>query len=303
MQFTVNGTRVFATTGGRELRPDLPLLVFVHGAALDRTTWQLQTRFFSHHGYSVLALDLPQHGGSEGKAPDSIEGYADWVADLIAATGYESAHVIGHSMGALIALETAARHPQAVKTLVLSGATSAMPVHPDLLAAAESGDHLAYELMTSWGHGRISHLGGHQTPGLWMVGSTMRPLGTGPGWGTGQRSPRLQQLRARRRSGQPGHVSDPAGHWLHRRDGATQIGPAAERRHHRCRRSCHRRRRPHHDDRGPGPIHRRHRRVPGPPGQLQRLILTVLLDSEEYLGVSGRHQPSKEPCQQPGVRL
>ena len=174
MQFTVNGTRVFATTGGRELRPDLPLLVFVHGAALDRTTWQLQTRFFSHHGYSVLALDLPQHGGSEGKAPDSIEGYADWVADLIAATGYESAHVIGHSMGALIALETAARHPQAVKTLVLSGATSAMPVHPDLLAAAESGDHLAYELMTSWGHGRISHLGGHQTAGLWMVGSTMR---------------------------------------------------------------------------------------------------------------------------------
>ena len=303
MQFTVNGTRVFATTGGRELRPDLPLLVFVHGAALDRTTWQLQTRFFSHHGYSVLALDLPQHGGSEGKAPDSIEGYADWVADLIAATGYESAHVIGHSMGALIALETAARHPQAVKTLVLSGATSAMPVHPDLLAAAESGDHLAYELMTSWGHGRISHLGGHQTPGLWMVGSTMRL------WERAQAGVLANDLHA---CNNYAHGVEAANQvmcptllvtGLHRRDGATQIGPAAERRHHRCRRSCHRRRRPHHDDRGPGPIHRRHRRVPGPPGQLQRLILTVLLDSEEYLGVSGRHQPSKEPCQQPGVRL
>ena len=49
-----------------------------------------------------------------------------------------------------------------------------MPVHPDLLAAADGGDHLAFELLTSWGHGRVAHLGGHKTPGLWMVGSTIR---------------------------------------------------------------------------------------------------------------------------------
>ena len=174
MELTVNGHTVLATTGGRPLDPGLPLLVFIHGSALDRTVWQLQTRYFSHHGYSVLAVDLPGHGGSAGEPPDSIEGYADWIGDLVIAAGYEAAHVVGHSMGSLIALETAARHPDRVETLVLTGAVAAMPVHPELIAAAEAGDHLAFELMTSWGHGRVSHLGGHQTPGLWMVGSTLR---------------------------------------------------------------------------------------------------------------------------------
>lgn len=176
MELRVNGSRVLATTGGREPNPDLPLLLFIHAAAFDRTAWQLQTRYFSHHGYSVLAVDLPQHGGSQGTAPDSIEGYADWVAELIAAAGYDAAHIVGHSMGALIALETAARHPGVVSTLILCGAASALPVNRELLAAAESGDHLAYELMTSWGLGRVSHRGGHPTPGLWMVGSTIRLL-------------------------------------------------------------------------------------------------------------------------------
>ena len=77
-------------------------------------------------------------------------------------------------MGGLIALDTAARHPTVATTLTMVGGATAIPVHPALLAAAESGDHIAYELMASWGHGRRSHLGGHQTPGVWMMGATIR---------------------------------------------------------------------------------------------------------------------------------
>lgn len=77
-------------------------------------------------------------------------------------------------MGGLIVLETAARHPTIATTLTMAGGAAAIPVHPALLAAAESGDHIAYDLMASWGHGRRSHLGGHQTPGLWMMGTTIR---------------------------------------------------------------------------------------------------------------------------------
>ena len=117
MDFSVDGQQVYATTGGRDLDPDLPLLVFIHGSGLDRTTWQLQTRYFAHHGYSVLGLDLPEHGRSGGSACDTIEGYADWVASAVAAAGYETAHVVGHSMGSLIGLEVAARHPDRVTTL------------------------------------------------------------------------------------------------------------------------------------------------------------------------------------------
>lgn len=174
MRLTVDGARVSATTGGRRPEPGRPLILFLHGAALDKTVWQLQTRYFAHHGFSVMAVDLPGHGGSGGSPASSIEDYADWVAALIEATGYGRAHLVGHSMGGLIALETAARHPAVATTLTMAGGAAAIPVHPALLAAAEAGEYVAYELMASWGHGRRSHLGGHQTPGLWMMGSTIR---------------------------------------------------------------------------------------------------------------------------------
>lgn len=174
MELTVDGARVSIASGGRRPHPDLPPVVFIHGAALDKTAWQLQTRYFSHHGYSVLAVDLPGHGRSDGSPLSSIEEYADWTAALIEAAGYERAHLVGHSMGALIALETAARHPAAAGTLTMAGGAAAMPVHPALMAAAESDRGLAYELMASWGHGRPAHLGGHQTPGIWMLGAAIR---------------------------------------------------------------------------------------------------------------------------------
>lgn len=174
MRLSVDGAGVSATTGGRHPDPGRPLILFVHGAALDKTVWQLQTRYFSHHGYSVMAVDLPGHGRSEGTPLPSIEAYADWVASLLGSAGYGSAHLVGHSMGGLIVLETASRHPGLVSTLTMAGPAAAIPVHPALLGAAEAGDHIAYELMASWGHGKRSHLGGHQTPGIWMTGSTIR---------------------------------------------------------------------------------------------------------------------------------
>lgn len=59
MEITVDSAAVSATTGGRSPDSSAPLLVMVHGAALDKTIWQLQTRFFSHRGFSVLALTCP----------------------------------------------------------------------------------------------------------------------------------------------------------------------------------------------------------------------------------------------------
>ena len=174
MEFTVDGASVSATTGGRPLDPRKPLILFVHGAGLDKSSWQLQTRYFSHHGFSVLAVDLPGHGGSAGTPLSSVEGYAGWVANLVEGAGYGRAHLVGHSMGGLIALEAAARHPAIASTLTMLGGAAAIPVHPALLAAAEAGEHIAYELLASWSHGRRSHFGGHQTPGIWMMGATIR---------------------------------------------------------------------------------------------------------------------------------
>jgi pimeloyl-ACP methyl ester carboxylesterase len=91
----------------------------------------------------------------------------------------DKAALVGHSMGALIALETAARAPARVWTLALLGAAPRMPVHPDLLKAAQSGAHEAIDLITSWGYGRRAHLGGAQAPGAWMLGAGTRLLERG----------------------------------------------------------------------------------------------------------------------------
>ena len=45
---------------GAEFDGGKPCFVFVHGAQHDHSVWLLQSRFLAHHGYSVLALDLPR---------------------------------------------------------------------------------------------------------------------------------------------------------------------------------------------------------------------------------------------------
>src|SRR5436853_5791065 len=114
MQFSlvVEGATVNAGTGGRAFDPHLPAVVFLHGASLDHTVWALLARWFAHRGCAVLAPDLPGHGRSQGEPLASIAALADWAAALIAAAGASQAALIGHSMGSLVALETAARHPK-----------------------------------------------------------------------------------------------------------------------------------------------------------------------------------------------
>jgi pimeloyl-ACP methyl ester carboxylesterase len=176
VELSVAGKQVQATTGGRPLDPGSPLLVFIHGAGMDRTLWQFQTRYFANHGWSVLAVDLPGHGGSDGPPPHSIAGYADWVAELIPAAGFASASIVGHSMGSFIGLHLAAAQPDQVDRLALLGTAATMPVHPELQAAAEANDPLAFDLITNWSLARGSQLGGHTSPGLWMTGASIRLL-------------------------------------------------------------------------------------------------------------------------------
>ena len=99
MELTVEGRAVFANTGGQDYSADEPALVFVHGGGNDHTYWGLQTRFFAHHGFSVLVPDLPGHGRSEGAAPESIEGYAYWLWAFVDAVGADKVALVGHSMG------------------------------------------------------------------------------------------------------------------------------------------------------------------------------------------------------------
>jgi pimeloyl-ACP methyl ester carboxylesterase len=167
---------IFASTGGQKFDPAHPTVVFLHGAGMDHTVWALQTRWFAHHGRNVLALDLPGHGRSAGPGLRGIEAMADVVGAAVAAVGAARVALVGHSMGALVALEAAARIGAPVYGLALVGASPLMPVHPDLLASAERGEHGAIDLMVTWAVGRAAQLGANDAPGLWLTGAALRLL-------------------------------------------------------------------------------------------------------------------------------
>ena len=69
MLLQVDGHGVYAATGGMPFDAARPTVIFLHGAGLDHTCWQLASRWFAWHGHSVLAVDLPGHGRSSGAPP------------------------------------------------------------------------------------------------------------------------------------------------------------------------------------------------------------------------------------------
>ena len=86
-------------------------VVLVHGWACSSADWAdvLPALRRSHH---VVAWDLPGHGGRPASGPAGVEAFADETAALVEGLGAARVQVVGHSMGAAVALELVRRHPQ-----------------------------------------------------------------------------------------------------------------------------------------------------------------------------------------------
>jgi pimeloyl-ACP methyl ester carboxylesterase len=177
MDLTVERVPVYAATGGQPFDAERPCVIFLHGAGCDHTSWTLPARYFAHHGWSVLAPDLPGHGRSGGSALAGIEAMVRWVEALMAAAGVAQAALIGHSMGGAIALEAAARLGARVTHLGLIGTAAAIPVGSVLLEAAKAAPEQAYDMMTGWCHSAGARTGSSPVPGLWMSGGTRAVFG------------------------------------------------------------------------------------------------------------------------------
>ena len=181
MEISVDGRTVFLAEQGRGFEPMRPSVLFIHGAGMDHSVWPLQARYFAYRGWNALTLDLPGHGRSAplsegGALLDSVPAMADWLFRLTEALGIRRAHLVGHSMGALVALEAASRDADEVAGIVLLGAAPAMPVHPALLEAAGRQAPLAPAMICDWGFGPTGHFGGHRSPGSWMLGHALKLL-------------------------------------------------------------------------------------------------------------------------------
>jgi 3-oxoadipate enol-lactonase len=104
-----------------------PLVVLVHAVGVDLTYWGDQIEMLQN-SYDVIAYDLPGHGGSA--KPAKGFGFADAVETLVKViTGADvgPAHIVGLSVGGMIAQNLALARPDLVRSLALIDTISTFP--------------------------------------------------------------------------------------------------------------------------------------------------------------------------------
>jgi pimeloyl-ACP methyl ester carboxylesterase len=118
--------------GDEVIHDDRPVLVMVHGAGGRSEVWRNQIYPLRDH-FNTLALDLPGHGNTGGQVKDHLEEYGVWLGELLKEIFEVPVHLMGHSMGGAVVQETALRHPQLVKALLLVGTGAKLRVSPMFL--------------------------------------------------------------------------------------------------------------------------------------------------------------------------
>ncbi|RCW76067.1 alpha/beta fold hydrolase [Pseudorhodoferax soli] len=173
MIVTVNGHDTYCYTGGKPFDAAKPTVAFVHGVLNDHSVWILQSRYLAHHGFNVLAVDLPGHCRSAGEAPSTVEQAADFVAALLDAAGVQRAALVGHSWGSLIALEAAARLGERITQLVLVGTAFPMKVSQALLDASQSDPEAAMKMVNVFSRSTLAAPPSALGPGTWVYGASL----------------------------------------------------------------------------------------------------------------------------------
>lgn len=115
-----DGTRIAWERSG-----DGPAVLLVHGIGSSRRTWDGIVPQLVSAGYGVVRLDL--RGFGESSSPEGAFGMDAFMGDLVSFVdfaGLETFHLVGHSLGGMIAQKYALAHPSRVHSLALASTTS-----------------------------------------------------------------------------------------------------------------------------------------------------------------------------------
>ncbi|MFS0577198.1 alpha/beta hydrolase [Sporosarcina sp. 179-K 3D1 HS] len=118
-----------------ELNPSSPWVTFIHGAGGSSSIWYKQIREFRKH-YNVLLVDLRGHGKSDRGLWEKGDTFADVsreVVEVLDEIGIERTHVIGMSLGTIVAQTIADHFPERIKSLILGGAIIRFDIRTKLL--------------------------------------------------------------------------------------------------------------------------------------------------------------------------
>ena len=165
MRVQLNGEEAYFSTGGRKHVEGRPFVIFLHGAGFSHLSFSQQTRAMAYDGYNIIAPDFPGHNLSSGAPLTSIINQAKWALELMSAVKCESAMVVGHSQGGLVALELARLAPERVAAIGFIATAAAIPVNDALIDLADKDHPAAVKAMVDWGHGRDAHMHENAWPG------------------------------------------------------------------------------------------------------------------------------------------
>lgn len=117
-----------------------PSLTALHGFTGNARSWGPFLDRLAQ-AYGVTALDLPGHGGST-----TIRANLGETADLVAAASPAQTALLGYSLGGRVALHLALAHPNALRALVLIGATPGIVDDAERATRADADRALAEEI-------------------------------------------------------------------------------------------------------------------------------------------------------------
>lgn len=118
-----------------ELEPESPWVIFIHGAGGSSSTWFKQIREFKKK-HNVLLIDLRGHGKSERGQWEKGDTFADIskeVIDVLDELHIEKSHIVGMSLGTIVAQTIADHYPERVKSLILGGAIIRFDIRTKIL--------------------------------------------------------------------------------------------------------------------------------------------------------------------------
>lgn len=111
---------VAAVSNQATMESDKPKAIFLHGWLDNAASFSELLPFFED--YHVVAIDWPGHGLSDHKSVGAHYHFIDWVDDLYQVfngLSWSNAHIVGHSMGGMIATAFSAAFPEYVRSLTL----------------------------------------------------------------------------------------------------------------------------------------------------------------------------------------
>ena len=126
-------------------------MVCIHGSGGSLTHWPEKLRRFDQ--FSIVALDLPGHGKSQGKGRESIEEYAAVIDAFVTATNLHQVILMGHSLGGAIAQQLALGAPKWLAALILVGTGARLRVAPSILEAILKTSESAANHIAAWSFG------------------------------------------------------------------------------------------------------------------------------------------------------